>query len=67
MKKKHDAFEVSDEELLYLTAVENVQEKVDSGRESLNAAHQTFNNNQMLHQQQQAALLAAMMHHHNNP
>lgn len=67
MRKSKDTYDVSDEELLYLAAIENTQEKVRSGREALNEEHQRFNNSQMLHQQQQAALLAAMMHHHNNP
>lgn len=65
MKNRKDLYDVSDDELAFIAAQENVSEKIKNGREILNGNHENFNNSQLLFQQQQA-MLAAMMHHRNN-
>lgn len=66
MKKRKDLYELTDEELLYASAIGRVNENVQQGREMLRANSEAFNNAQMLHQQQQAAMMAAMMHNRMN-
>lgn len=65
MRKQKDGYELSDEELLYLAAMENVEDNIRSGRNALNSQHDAFNSGQMLRQQQHDAMFMYMHQNQN--